>query len=108
MLQKQYKALSGSGVSVATIALIVGYLNTAFGLGMGPEVVAAVAVFVGVLMYLVVYFVPNIDKSIINIDDIDLESALTTSAKDYDIPPETIKSLAGFMDDTLKGLKQED
>ena len=105
MLKKQLKALSGGGVSLVSIAAVVGYLNTAFNLGMGVEVVAGVSAMVGVLMYVVVYFIPNIDPAIINLDKIDLEAALGTAAQDYNIEPEVIKGLATFMKNTLKEIK---
>ena len=105
MIKKQLKALSGGGVSLVSIAAVVGYLNVTFNLGMGVEVVAGVSAMVGVAMYLVVYFIPNIDPSVINLDNIDLEAALRTAAVDYDIEPEVIKGLATFMKNTLKEIK---
>ena len=105
MLKKQLKALSGGTVSLVSIAAVVGYLNTAFELGMGVEVVAGLAAMIGVLMYVVVYFIPNIDPAIINLDNIDLEAALRTAAVDYDIEPKVIKGLATFMKNTLKEIK---
>ena len=105
MLKKQLKALSGGTVSIASIVAVVGYLNVTFNLGMGAEVVAGVAAMVGVLMYIVVYFIPNIEPSAINIDDADLEAALGAAAKDYDIDPDVVKGLATFMKNTLKELK---
>ena len=104
MIKKQLKALSGGTVSLVSIAAVVGYLNTAFNLGMGVEVVAGLAAMIGVLMYVVVYFIPNIDPAIINLDNIDLEAALGTAAKDYNIEPEVIKGLAVFMKNTLKDM----
>ena len=104
MLKKQLKALSGGTVSIASIVAVVGYLNATFNLGMGADVVAGVAAMVGVLMYLVVYWMPNINPSVINLDDVDLEAALGTAAQDYNIEPEVIKGLAAFMNNTLKNL----
>lgn len=104
MLKKQLKALSGSTVSIASIVAVVGYLNVTFDLGMGVDVVAGVGAMVGVLMYLVVYWMPNINPAIINLDDVDLEAALGTAAKDYNIEPEVIKGLAVFMNNTLKDM----
>lgn len=104
MLKKQLKALSGSTVSIASIVAVVSYLNVTFDLGMGVDVVAGVGAMVGVLMYLVVYWMPNINPAIINLDDVDLEAALGTAAKDYNIEPEVIKGLAVFMNNTLKDM----
>jgi hypothetical protein len=101
MMQKQYKALSGGGVSTASIVLIISYLNTVFNLGLGADGIAAIAAMFGVLIYLVIYLVPNINPALINIDEVDIETLLTSVTKDNPLSPEIIKAIAS----SIRGIK---
>ena len=101
-LKKQFKALGGGAISAAGITTILTYINVTFELGIAGQTVAAAAVLVAVLMWGVIWLIPNIDPNIVDLKDIDLKATLMSAAGAYNIDEDTLSSIATLAESILK------
>lgn len=101
-LLKQAKAISGGGISVIPVLALVEWINVTFSLGMNAGAMTALAGLFILLVYGVIYFVPNIDPSIVKVDDIDISSALMEATKGYNISPDIVEGMADIVYKTIK------